>query len=167
LQLRRRNAPLGFAMRRPGTVTRSFTTTAVRPGLQRMPTPAVATTSAPTPAYRQHHDVTAPQVDSTAFRQSWRVATRLNSLLEPGRIDREAWDCATEWRRWAETVTSSRAQPWDIRVDISAGPTDARMLFRVHAATKLREAAAARFFRSSTRHRGHCSRYSTRCSTRR
>jgi hypothetical protein len=87
--------------------------------------------------------VTAPQVDSTAFRQGWRVATRLDALLETGRINREQHDVACEWRRWAETVTPSRARPWDIRVDISAVPTDAGMLFRVHAATKLREAAAA------------------------
>jgi hypothetical protein len=124
-------------------VTRSFaaTCTARQPSAP-LP-PRVVSTAAPTPQYRRHHDVAAPQVDSTAFRQSWRVATRLDSLVETGRIDREAWDCACEWRRWAETVTLSRARPWDIRVDISAVPADAGMLFRVHAATKLREAVAA------------------------
>jgi hypothetical protein len=132
-------------MRRPaGIVTRSFSASvASRPNLHSaaIPPPAVAT-NRPTPI-TQHHDVTAPRVDNRAFRQGWRVATRLDGLLEAGRIDREAWDCATEWRRWAETVTPSRARPWDIRLDISAVSTDAGMLFRVHAATKLREAAAA------------------------
>jgi hypothetical protein len=52
-----------------GIVTRSFAGTAVQPRPQRLPAPAAALTSAPTPAYRQHHDVIAPQVDSTAFRQ--------------------------------------------------------------------------------------------------
>jgi hypothetical protein len=74
---------------RPGIVTRSFAATAARPGPQRLPVPAAAVKAAPTP-YRQHHDVTAPQVDSTAFRQGWRVAARLDGLLESGRIDCEA-----------------------------------------------------------------------------
>jgi hypothetical protein len=133
-------------MRRPaGIVTRSFSASvASRPNLHSaaIPPPAVGT-NRPTPQFTQHHDVTAPRVDKRAFRQGWRVATRLDGLLEAGRIDREAWDRACEWRRWAETGTPSRARPWDIRVDLSAVPTDAGMLFRVHAATKLREAAAA------------------------
>jgi hypothetical protein len=88
--------------------------------------------------------VTAPQVDATAFRQAWRVATRLDGLLETGRIDREAWDCAHEWRRWAETLIPSRVQQWDIRVDRpAASARDAGMLWRIEAATKLREAGEA------------------------
>jgi hypothetical protein len=50
--------------------------------------PAVSS-NAPTPIYRQHHDVAAPQVDDRAFRQGWRVSTRLDGLYETGRIDRE------------------------------------------------------------------------------
>jgi hypothetical protein len=87
--------------------------------------------------------VQAPRIDGTAFRPGWRVATRLDSLLEAGRIDREAWDAAREWRRWAETIHPSRGQPWDVRVDVSAAPSDAGMLSRVRVATKLRDAAEA------------------------
>jgi hypothetical protein len=105
--------------------------------------PPAVPTNRPTPQFTRHHDVAAPQVDSRAFRQGWRVQTRLDSLLEAGRIDREAWDCTQEWRRWAETVTPFKAQLWDVRMDISSVPTDAGMLLRVRAATKLREAAAA------------------------
>jgi hypothetical protein len=130
-------------MRRPSSsvITRSFATTgtASRPRALVLPT---VPTSRPTLQFQRHHDVAAPQVDATAFRQGWRVATRLDSLLESGRIDRQAWDCACEWRRWAATITPVRVQPWDVRVDVSAVPSDAGMLFRVHAATKLREAAA-------------------------
>jgi hypothetical protein len=131
-------------MRRPGIVTRSLSAAAVRPAPASapVPLPAVAT-NRPTPQYQHHHDVTVPQVDSTAFRQGWRVATRLDGLFEAGRIDREAWDCACEWRRWAAAVTPFRVQPLDVRVDVSAVPSDAGMLFRVHAATKLRAAAVA------------------------
>lgn len=99
--------------------------------------------SQPTRQFAQHHDVAAPQVDARAFRQGWRVASRLDQLLDAGRIDREAWDCAHEWRRWFEVVTPYRQQQWDVRVQVSRVPNDAGMLLRVAAATRLREAVAA------------------------
>ena len=87
------------AMARHGsTITRSFrasASTQPSPHSAAVPPRAVAT-AAPTAAYRQHHDATAPQVDNRAFRQGWRIASRLDSLVEAGRIDREAWDYATE-----------------------------------------------------------------------
>src|SRR5262249_54017831 len=76
-------------------VTRSFAATATRPA-PRPAVPLVVTTAAPTPQFRQHHNVEAPQVDSTAFRQGWRVTTRLDALLEAGRIDKEQWEAARE-----------------------------------------------------------------------
>ena len=130
--------------RSAGIVTRSFSATAARPSPQgRAPVPLAVTTGQPTPAYRQHHDVAAPLVDATAFRQGWRVCSRLDSLLECGRIDPETWHAAQGWRRWAETVTPFRHQRWDTRVDISAVPSDTGMLVRSTAATRLRETAAA------------------------
>jgi hypothetical protein len=134
-------------MARPGSVvTRSFSASAATrptPHSAAVPPPAVAT-SRPTTQFTRHHDVTAPQVDSTAFRQGWRVATRLDALLEAGRIDREAWDFAHEWRRWAETIVPSRVQQWAIRVDMpAASARDAGMLWRIAAATKLRESGEA------------------------
>lgn len=132
-------------MRRPaGIVTRSFSAATARPSPHgRAPVPPAVATNQPTPAYRQHHDVAAPQVDATAFRQGWRVCSRLDSLLEVGRIDRESWDAAHAWRRWAETVTPFGRQSWDVRVDVSVVPNDTGMLIRTTAATKLREVAAA------------------------
>jgi hypothetical protein len=124
-------------MRRPaGIVIRSFSTAAVRTSSSHTSVPPVpvAVTGQPTPAFRQHHDVAAPQVDSTAFRQGWRVASRLDQLLEAGRIGREAWDAAHTWRRWAETVTPFRQQRWDVRVDMSAVPNDTGILIRTAAA---------------------------------
>ena len=41
----------------------------------------------PSAAYRQHHDVEAPRVDTSAFRQGWRVVTRLDALASEGAID--------------------------------------------------------------------------------
>lgn len=132
-------------MRRPaGIVTRSYSAAAVRPSPQaHAPLPPVVATNQPAPAFRRHHDVEPPRVDSTAFRQAWRVCSRLDSLLEAGRVDREAWDAAHAWRRWAETTAPYRAQLWDVRVDQSRVANDAAMLLRVKAATKLREVAAA------------------------
>ena len=134
-----------LAMRRPGQiVARSFSAAAARPAPhgRASPPPAVATNQ-PAPAYRQHHDVAAPQVDSTAFRQGWRVCSRLDSLLEAGAITRDAWDAAHTWRRWVEKTTPLRSQPWDVRVDRSLTTNDSVMLHRVTAATKLRGAAQA------------------------
>jgi DNA-directed RNA polymerase specialized sigma24 family protein len=135
-------------MSRPGSVSRSFSAATASPAPTRSayqaPAPSAAPGSnSPSLAYRQHHDVTAPQIDTTAFRQSWRLVTRLDGLLEAGRIDRETWNYAAEWRRWFETVTPYRHQSWDVRVQVSCVPNDGGMLRRIAAAGQLREAAAA------------------------
>ncbi len=132
-------------MARSGSMVTRFLGATARPSAQPapVPPPLPPSTSRPTPEFRHHHDVTAPQVDSTAFRQGWRVTTRLDALLDAGRIDREAWEAAQQWRRWAEVVTPFRAQAWDVHVDVSVVPTDAGMLLRVNAAAKLRQVADA------------------------
>ena len=125
------------------TVTRSFSAVTSRPSPQAAPVPPAIATSRPTPEFRRHHDVTAPQVDTSAFRQGWRVATRLDSLLETGRIDRECWDAAQQWRRWAEVITPCKTQAWSVHVDRSLVPNDAAVLHKVAAAAKLRAVAQA------------------------
>jgi hypothetical protein len=107
------------------------------------PAPRHIATNQPTPQFQQHHTVETPQVDATAFRQGWRVMTRLDSLLEAGRIDREAWDAACLWRRWVERTTPLPEQAWDVRVDRSLIPDDAAALARVQTAAKLRGVADA------------------------
>jgi hypothetical protein len=130
-------------MRRPaGIVTRSYSAAAVRPS-PHVAAPAAVATAAPTPQFRQHHQVETPRVDSTAFRQGWLVATRLDQLLETGAINREAWGAARTWRRWVETTAPIRAQAWDVRVDRSLAANDTAMLHRVAAATRLRACAEA------------------------
>jgi hypothetical protein len=156
-------------MRRPtGTISRSFTatTSSTRPAAapQRaltaqvarslsMPGPAHAPavrplpplppSKAPAAEYRQHHEVEAPQVDTTRFRQGWRVSTRLDGLLEASAIDREAWEAAGQWRRLAEPTAPMRSQPWDARVDHSLTANDAAALHRVRAGAALRACAEA------------------------
>jgi hypothetical protein len=136
-------------MPRHGSVTRSFSAagpatasvTTCRPAYRSPPPPS----NAPSVAYLRHHDVAAPQVDTTAFRQGWRVVTRLDGRLETGRIDREQWDAAGCWRHWAERSAPGRSQPWSIRVDAAttSSHADARALLRVDVATKLRRCAEA------------------------
>lgn len=126
-------------MRRPaGTVTRSFAAaTAPAPRAPLLPS------NAPTAAFRAHHDVAPPRIDAAAFRPGWLVQSRLLSLHEAGRIDRETLDAALAWRAWAETISPVRVQPWQMRVDTSTGPRDAGAHRRLHAASKLREVAGA------------------------
>jgi hypothetical protein len=97
----------------------------------------------PSSHFTRHHDVTAPQVDSTAFRHGWRVETRLDSLFTAGRIDRDAYDAACMFRRLSEITASVPAQKWDVRVDRSLVPNDTHTLWRVNAASKLRAAQEA------------------------
>jgi DNA-directed RNA polymerase specialized sigma24 family protein len=136
-------------MRRSGgpIVTRSFAAIAARPTPRGapapIPTPPAASTSRPTTEFRQHHRVEAPQVDSTAFRQAWLRTTRLDGLLEAGRIDRDQHDAASRWRAWGEKTAPLRVQPWDVRVDRSVVPNDAVALARVQTAAKLRAVAEA------------------------
>jgi hypothetical protein len=138
--------------RSAGIVTRSFSAAAIRPSPHtHAPVPPAVAINQPTLAYRRHHDIEAPRVDSTAFRQAWRVCSRLDSLLEAGRIDREAWDAVHTGRRWAETVTPLRQQRWDVRVDVSAVPVRHR-----HADPYNRSNEAARSGHRAGRAAGAC-----------
>jgi hypothetical protein len=129
-------------MSRPGLIHRSYAAAASRPRAH-APVAAAVISNRPTPQFAHHHEVIAPQVDHVHFRQNWKTQTKLDSLLEAGRINREAWDCAQLWRRWAEVVAPFRAQSWDVRVDASAVANDTSMLLRVNAAAKLRATAEA------------------------
>jgi hypothetical protein len=131
--------------RHRSTVTRSYSASVTtRPSQHSapVPPPAVAT-NRPTPQFTHHHDVAAPRVDARVFHPGWRVQTRLLSLFEAGRIDRNALDAACIWRSWAETITPTRVQSWDVRVDAPLSPNDTPMMRRVRAAAKLREVAEA------------------------
>jgi hypothetical protein len=133
-------------MRRPGSlVTRSFSASASpRPTPHSaLVLPPVVATNRPTPQYQRRHDVEAPAVDATAFRQGWRVTTRLDALLEAGRIDSEQHDAAHAWRRWAELIGLSHVQRWDVRPDAPCYPSDLPMLRRVQAAARLRACTEA------------------------
>jgi hypothetical protein len=106
--------------------------------------PAVPT-ARPTAEFQRHHVLEAPQIDGRAFHPGWRVCTRLDALLERGLIEREAYEAAGEWRRWAEAVRPLGTQRYEVRADISvtAARADAGAVHRLRAATRLRQAAEA------------------------
>jgi hypothetical protein len=130
-------------------VTRSYTAVSAQrtPSRATVPSPPslsrIGASAAPSSHFTRHHDVTAPQVDSTAFRQGWRVETRLDALFTAGRIDRDAYDAACMFRRLSEITAPAPAQQWDVRVDRSLVPNDMHALWRVNAASKLRAAQEA------------------------
>jgi hypothetical protein len=137
-------------MARSGSVavTRSYiASVAPHPAPQRpTPPPALLRTvpsATPSPHFTQHHDVAAPQVDTRAFRQGWRITTRLDALFEAGRIDREQYTAVCEFRAWAEQIGVSHVQRWDVRPDAPCHPSDLPMLRRVQTAAKLRACADA------------------------
>jgi DNA-directed RNA polymerase specialized sigma24 family protein len=133
-------------MRRSGPiVTRSSSTATARatPHSTPPPSPPAVSTSRPTAEFRSHHRVEAPQVDGTAFRQAWLRTTKLDSLLEAGRIDRDQHSAACRWRTWAEKAAPLHAQAWDVRVDRSPVPNDTAALLRVQTASRLRGVAEA------------------------
>lgn len=131
-------------MRRPGSiVTRSFSAATVRLSPRTSAPPPVITTSRPTPEFRQHHDVEAPQVDATAFRQGWQVHSRLAALAANGMIDREQMEAAASWGRWAERTSAPGTSPWRIRVDGGAIGGDGLTGRTLAATTRLRASAAA------------------------
>ena len=99
---------------------------------------------APTAEFRQHHDVHAPRVDRHAFRQGWRVHTRLDSLLAAGRITPGEWQAASEYRdTWGRVMAAMGAT--DVaRLVLVAGASDAheRLGRVVGAVTRLRRVEA-------------------------
>ena len=52
----------------------------------------------PRAQFRLHHDIEAQQVDAKAFRQGWKVSTRLDGLLRDEMITPGAWQAAVDFR---------------------------------------------------------------------
>lgn len=70
--------------------------------------------SGPSAEFRAHHDVAAPRVDADAFRQGWRVTTRLDGLLADGLITAAGYGAALRWRRdWELAFGSAPARAYD------------------------------------------------------
>lgn len=95
----------------------------------------------PSAEYRTHHDVEAPRVDATTFRQGWRVETRLDALYASGAIDEEAYAAAIAYRvTWEMGLGSTSAMRAVVRLSGSPGRG---MALRLGAVAKLRRIGAA------------------------
>ena len=96
----------------------------------------------PTVEFLAHHDVDPPRVDPTAFRQGWRVRTRLDQLLGDKRIGPDEWRAATEFRAaWSIARERSSRGP---RLGIaSAEDADTSVVARINAETSIRAVETA------------------------
>ncbi len=132
-------------MPRPGPVSRFFATpngSAIgSPAAASLP--AVPPSNAPSPEYRRHHDVAAPEISARAFHPGWRVTGRLLGLHEAGRIDREQLEAALIWRAWTEAIAPVHGHDWTVRVDCSLGAGGNVPFSRLDAASHLRACATA------------------------
>jgi hypothetical protein len=99
--------------------------------------------NAPSPEFRAHHRVEAPQVDATHFRQGWRTHSRLRGLFDARLIDGQQLDAAELWGKWAARTAAPVTSGWRMRVD--GGSTWGRDpgAHQIDAAKRLRACAAA------------------------
>lgn len=101
-----------------------------------------AMTSQPSREYRRHHDVTAPQVDASAFRQGWRVHSRLDALAASGQIEAGVYQAATEYRAAWERILATGGVRW-IAGGRGGSDAHARRARQMEALRRVREADAA------------------------
>lgn len=105
--------------------------------------------NAPSAARLQHADaIEAPQVDTGAFRQGWRVHTRLDALHRDGRITAGQWQAAVEYRAAHERVSIAAAYAGSgelLRVSGggAGGGTDGRLAGVADTMKRLRKTDAA------------------------
>jgi hypothetical protein len=98
----------------------------------------VGLSNAPSRAYRRHHAVEAPEVDARAFRQGWRVSTRLDRMLAARQIDGGVWQAAADYRAAWEAALALRSGVSASRVTGNGGDREAAMLTRMSHASRLR-----------------------------
>lgn len=88
----------------------------------------------PTVHRAQHAQaIEAPQVDASAFRQGWRVASRLDALHRDGHITAGEWQAAAEYRAaWHRVLSASSGSSFgQMRVSGGAGDGGADRLARL------------------------------------
>jgi hypothetical protein len=96
--------------------------------------------SQPSPHYRQHHEVDAPRVDTQAFRQGWRVRTRLDGMLAAGLISAAGWQAGADFRVKWERAYGQGIAPATGMMGVRASHGDRMAAGRIDAVTWLRRA---------------------------
>jgi hypothetical protein len=112
----------------PTAITRSTSVSSITPTLSARPPPPPS--NAPSVEFRQHHEVRAPEISTTRLHPGWRVHSRLASLAESGRIERNELDAAATWGQWAERIDAPITSAWRIRVDGGQLSGDSRLTNR-------------------------------------
>lgn len=102
-------------------------------------------TAQPSPEYRRHHDVEAPEVNVRHFRQGWLVHTRLDALHRTGRITAGERQAALEYRAACERVlmATGGTSALGVRVSGGGGGDGDRLAAVADILTRLRETEAA------------------------
>ena len=95
--------------------------------------------NAPGPARVQHvEELEVPRVDATAFRQGWRVRTRLDRLRADGRISAGTWQAADEYRDAWDRVLAQGGWSEPGRVGGSGSDPHHRLVSLLTTLTRLR-----------------------------
>jgi hypothetical protein len=96
--------------------------------------------NAPTARRAQHvAGIEAPQVDALAFRQGWRVASRLDVLHRTGRLTRGQWLAAVEYREaWERARLEASTTMRLLRGGGGDSDSHARLLAGIGTMAKLR-----------------------------
>ena len=117
----------------------------------------------PSAEYERHHDVAAPRVDSTAFRQGWRVNSRLMQLHASGEITAGELQAAVDYQAAATRIVGLRGLAlrervdggWRNGTDLSASKLDAAERLRWGqqdpALASIRDAAALKLLPTGER----------------
>jgi hypothetical protein len=71
-------------------------------------TPTPPPSGAPSPHYRQHHELEAPSIDMASFRPFWRVRRPIDKLLIAGEITAYEWRCASAFRALYEIALAAQ-----------------------------------------------------------
>jgi hypothetical protein len=66
---------------------------------------------APSPFYRQHHQVEAPRVDAVEYRPAWRKTDHLRALHDASQITRFEYGCGLAFRHAAEHAAAAAWPP--------------------------------------------------------
>lgn len=100
--------------------------------------------STPTAHRAQHVEgIEAPAVDARAFRQGWRITSRLDALHRDGKLTAGEWQAAVEYRAaWCRVLSASPRSFAPMRVSGFAGGGADRLATLTDTITRLRAVEA-------------------------
>lgn len=93
--------------------------------------------TAPSVAFRRHHDVTPPRIDGGAFHPAWRVNARLDQLFAERLIDLQAWLSAISFRNDVESALMRSRDSLAVQPSGGGGSAHEGQAMRVKALHRL------------------------------